>query len=247
MLQNVKYSQIESGLSELLLDHPAKHIPYLTLTWITSIRQFMFVHNLRITLTDSLKICLRGKHDQCIMKLEILQRYTVQQQVDINLVRLYLQVVTLSDASTQAGDEICNLHLRGERRPNQIIRKKTWPRQEPPTSSQCRLWRKYITSSFLRYGTKWKNQLGPLLMNRPPLIQYLPLSPGSSMTLKDYIKSLIVVSSPPLLQQTACNRSGSMEGIQCETSHHHCLRRQLARNCRNLRLEAYGIQTRAPV
>ena len=190
MLLHVKYSQIESGLSEALLDHPAKHIPYLTPTWITSIRQFIFVNNLRITLTDSLKICLRGKHDQCIMNLEILQRYTVQQQVDINLVRLYLQIITLSDASTQVGDEICNFHLRGERRPNQIIRKNTWPRQEPPTSSQRRLWRKYITSSFLRYGTKWKNQLGPLLLNRPPLIPYIPLSPGSSMTLKDYIKSL---------------------------------------------------------
>ena len=190
MLLNVKYSQIESGLSEPLLDHPAKHIPYLTPTWITSIRQFMFVHNLRITLTDSLTICMRDKHDQCIMQLEILQRYTAQQEVDINLVRLYLQIITLSDGSTQAGEEICHFHLRGERRPNQIIRKKTWPRQEPPTSSQRRLWHKYITSSFLRYGTKWKTQLGLILTNRPPQIPYLPLSPGSSMTLKASIKSL---------------------------------------------------------
>ncbi|KAI2511178.1 hypothetical protein MHU86_3143 [Fragilaria crotonensis] len=54
MLLNVKYSQIESGMSEPILEYPGIQISYLTPTWITSIRQFIFQHNLTIlSLTHS--------------------------------------------------------------------------------------------------------------------------------------------------------------------------------------------------
>ena len=146
MILNLKYSQIEAGISEPLLEHPAIHIPYLTPTWITSVRQFLFNHNLKVSLTDTIQIQLRGKNDRCIMQLELLKPYTPQQQTDINLVRIYLQTITLSDLSTPDGKNICGHHLRGERRPQQRIRHKTWPQQETRSASQKRLWRKYITS-----------------------------------------------------------------------------------------------------
>jgi hypothetical protein len=38
MILNVKYSQIEAGILELLLEHPGITIPYMTPTWITSVR-----------------------------------------------------------------------------------------------------------------------------------------------------------------------------------------------------------------
>ena len=63
MILNLKYSQIESGIAENLLEHPAVHIPFLTPTWITSVRQFLYVHNMKISLTDTLTVHLRGKHD----------------------------------------------------------------------------------------------------------------------------------------------------------------------------------------
>ena len=99
MIMNVKYSQIESGILEPILEHPEILISYLTATWITSIRQFLCQHNTTISLTDTLKIQLRGSNDRCIMDAEALTRYTTQQKCDINLVRMYLQIITLSDMS----------------------------------------------------------------------------------------------------------------------------------------------------
>ena len=54
MILNLKYSQIESRIAENLLEHPTVHIPFLTSTWITSVRQFLYVHNMKISLTDTL-------------------------------------------------------------------------------------------------------------------------------------------------------------------------------------------------
>ena len=95
---NLKYSQLEqSGISEPLLEHPEIYVSYLTLTWITSIRQYLYLHNVTVTLTDSIKIILRGKFDRCIMNPQLIKNYTPSQQKDLNLVRLFLQVITLSD------------------------------------------------------------------------------------------------------------------------------------------------------
>ena len=140
MLLNVIFSQIESGMSEPILEHPGIQIRYLTPTWITSIRQLIFQHNLTISLTDTFTVLLRGPKDKCLMNRDALSWYSTQQQHDINLVRLYLQIIMLSDMSQPDGISACCYHLKGTRRPAQVIRIKTWPRQEPPTAPQVRLW-----------------------------------------------------------------------------------------------------------
>ena len=156
LLINVKYMQLESGIYPPLLENPHIQMSYLTPTWTTLLRQFLYQHNLQISLRDSLKIRLRGKFDECIMNIDHLTRYTHQQQKDINLVRLHLQVITRSDMSTNNSD-ICPYHSAGKRRPNQTIRKHTWPRQPTVTySQQQRIWSKYISSTYLRYGIKWR-------------------------------------------------------------------------------------------
>jgi hypothetical protein len=168
MLLNFKYSQIEAGISEPLLEHPSIHIPYLTPTWITSVRQFLFNHNLQASLTDTLQIQLRGENDRCIMQLELLKPYTPQQQTDINLVRIYLQTITLSNLSAPDGKDICGYHLRGEqRRPQQRLRYKTWPRQETPSLRKSKTPLEeihYLTTSSPmdeREGTTWNHRVPP--------------------------------------------------------------------------------------
>jgi hypothetical protein len=185
MVLNVKYSQIESGISEPLLEHPGILVPYLTPTWITSIRQYLFQHNLTVSLTDTIKIHIRGKFDKCIMNTAALSRYTTRQQSDINLVRIHLQIITLSDMSHEDGTTACIHHAQGARRPDQKIRTKTWPRQEPPTKQQVRLWKRYISSNFLRYLNKWKTPLGVMTQTAllsTPIIQH--------STLQSHIASL---------------------------------------------------------
>ena len=49
---NLQYSQLESGIGDALLKHPKIHVSYLTPTWITSLRQFLYCHNMSITVSE---------------------------------------------------------------------------------------------------------------------------------------------------------------------------------------------------
>jgi hypothetical protein len=113
LLLSLKLSQLEAGINEDLLSHPTIPLPYITNTWITSVRRFSGNHSLKIHITDTLRIRFNGQYDSCIMVPCLLHRYTVPQQRDINLVRLYLQVVTLADMSTPTGTNIEQWALEG--------------------------------------------------------------------------------------------------------------------------------------
>ena len=192
IILNVKYSQIESGIAEPLMEKPSIYVSYLTPSWILSVRQFLHLHNMTLTLTDTIHIEIRGKEDRCIMNAEALTRYDPTQQRDINLVRLYLQVITLSDMSTPDGLDACPFHSHGNRRPGQRIRLQTWPRQEEPTAKQKRLWKRYIASNYLRYGTKWIAKLSAATITdiNPPSQENLPHTDTKYSTFQEHIRSL---------------------------------------------------------
>jgi hypothetical protein len=147
LLISLKYSQIEAGIPQHLLERPDIHLPYITPTWITSMRQFMYQHNITVTVTDTLCIVYSGPHDKCIMDAKSLSQYTPQQQQDINLVRIHLQALTLSDLSTSDGHNIQPQALEGIRAASYRPRQ-NWPRQENVTASQRRLWKRYLTSQL---------------------------------------------------------------------------------------------------
>jgi hypothetical protein len=156
LLLQLQASQLESGLPIRLLEEPHIHIPYLTPTWILSMRQFMSNHNIRITLTDNFNLELQGRNDQYIMDLSRLKGYSVRQQTDLNLVRLYLQVTTIAELTdTHESNKIAEWALEAQRSP-QFIDARTWPRQQVVSPSQRRLWKRYVSSQFLRYGRFWK-------------------------------------------------------------------------------------------
>jgi hypothetical protein len=158
LLISLQHSQREAGIMYPLLERPDIHIPYLTPTWITSLRQYLYNHNITISLTDTYELQLNGKNDQSIMNLEYLKGYTTGQQAQINRVRIHLQVATLSDMSDDTGFCIRPEYLAGDRPSNfQVCTQ--WPHQPTVTRQQQRLWRKYVGSHFLRYGTKWINRL----------------------------------------------------------------------------------------
>ena len=195
---SIKYSQIEAGIKDHILEHPSIDISYLTATWITSVRQFLFLHNLSLTITDSLNIIYQGKMDQCIMQPELLQRYSNQNQRDINLVRLHLQAITISDLSTHDGISIRQEAWDGQRHQNEEQRS-NWPTQPEPTNHQVKIWRRYMSDNFLRYQRKWKSKLGPIAPNTyesyqqstqstSPTIQFQ--DPRDYDTLRQYIRSL---------------------------------------------------------
>ncbi|KAI2493079.1 hypothetical protein MHU86_21463 [Fragilaria crotonensis] len=103
---NLDYSQREAGVDFHLLEHPNRHVSYLTPSWILS---------------------------------------------DLNLVRLWLQVATLADmCDPDRPNRILLCYLDGSR-PSDFEPSSKWPRQDKPSKSQQRLWKRFIRSSYLRY------------------------------------------------------------------------------------------------
>jgi hypothetical protein len=128
ILINLYHSQLEYGRNIHLLEHPEIAISYLTPTWLTSERQYLYQHNLTITLTDAVMPHLQTKADQCIMAAQHLERFTATQCYDhINLGRLYLQASTLFDLSAGTnGKTICPDRLHGHRPPTFSVQPH-WP------------------------------------------------------------------------------------------------------------------------
>ena len=187
---NLQYSQLESGVGELLLENPNLHLPYLAPTWILSLRHFLFCHNMTITITDAYSIPrLKSSTDEYIMQSTHLSRYSISQQRDINLVRMYLQVDTLADMTDPSDPKaICTEYLDVTRPPSSP-RDSRWPRQHAPTKPQQRLWKGYIKSSFLRYVPFWKTQPLPTRHSSPSEAP-TEVHPTPHASLFEYIKSL---------------------------------------------------------
>ncbi|KAI2500344.1 hypothetical protein MHU86_14152 [Fragilaria crotonensis] len=189
---NLQYSQLESGIGEPLLEHPGIHLPYLTPSWIMSLRQYLFCHKMTVKLTDSYEVQLASSSDQYIMQPEHLQRYTSRQQQDLNLVRLYLQVTTLAEMSDPDRPNAIKLDYLDARRPTDWTHDHHWPRQDTPSSSQRRLWKRYITSLHLRYIPFWKvpptsfSRKTATTQHHPPTNPH----PTSFATLKAYLHTL---------------------------------------------------------
>ena len=108
MMYSLKYSQMESFLGLHLLEDPHVFISWLTPTWLMSLRQFLYNHNITITLMDCWHVPLCCKHDQYLMEPALSDRsFTYSEYEHINCVRLYLQVATLSDIS-DGNDQTAN-------------------------------------------------------------------------------------------------------------------------------------------
>ena len=176
LLISLKYTQIEAGIPEQLLEKPNIHVSYyITSTWLTLLRQFLYTHNITITLTDTLRIVYSGTSDQCIMNIAFLSQYTNQQQRDINLARLYLQAITLSDISDPNGKTIHTMAINGHCEEHHRLRM-NWPRQDAITLSQRKLWKSYISSNFLRYDRYWRQPLGNMRPAHCPRSPWVPTS-----------------------------------------------------------------------
>lgn len=196
ILLNLQYHQLEAGIAEPLLEQPTVPVPYLTPSWLLSVRKFLAKHNMSITLTEQPTIQKTSHLDQFIMQPEHLKRYSLIQQTDLNLVRIYLQVNTLADMiDTSQPNKISLFYLDGHR-PPQWVETLRWPRQAPPSPSQRRLWKRFIVSSYLRYIPYWKQ---PPICVTPdvPRSVFLEVSPpnhnpeiGRSMTLQEYLQTL---------------------------------------------------------
>ena len=127
------------------------------------------------------------------MQRSHLSRYTVSQQRDINLVRLYLQVTTLADITDVNRLSAISLSALDGIRSDTWANNPLWPRQETPIPSQRRLWKRYIKSLYLRYIPYWKypptttHGITPTLMSNSDVGLTAPIS---FSTLSEYVRTL---------------------------------------------------------
>jgi hypothetical protein len=156
----------------------------LTPSWILSIRQFLANHNMSITVTDLHIDKPKGPRDEYIMQAEHLKRYSSSQQRDINLVRIWLQVTTLADLTDLERPNRISTSYLDAQRPVSSAQSITWPRQHQPTKAQTRLWKRYVTSSFLRYIPYWKT---PPLQKQLEIPNAVPVSSPTLSTYHEYI------------------------------------------------------------
>ena len=122
-----------------------------------------------VKLTDSVTIQLHGPSNQYIMQPHHLRRYTPSQQMDLNLVRIYLQVTILSDMSDPpARPNTIGLDFLDARRPQHWTYDSRWTCQETPSLSRRRLWERYLKSVYLRFVPFWKNPLNSGMRTKDP-------------------------------------------------------------------------------
>ena len=121
------------------------------------------------------------------MQQQHLDRYSLTQQRDINLVCMHLQVHTLSDLADKHRKQCIRLSYLDATRPDDFVDNNDWPRQAAPTKAQCRLWKRYIRSSFLRYVPYWiTDPRAGIIQPRPPTsAQHTQVS-----TLNEHLRSL---------------------------------------------------------
>ena len=160
MITSIKTSQLESGLSDNLLQCPNISISYLTPTWVTTIRQYLHNHGMTVQLTDQLDMTASCTDDQLIMDPARIQQYTPDEQLDINLARIYHQAVWLSDLTEGDGLRIRPPCLQGQRDTMRTT-KYEWPRQPVLTKKQRNRWTRYLKEQFLLSdGISLKKPLG---------------------------------------------------------------------------------------
>jgi hypothetical protein len=111
--------------------------------WFLGLRKFCAKHRIRLHIKANRVPSSDRIHDQFIMNIATSMNFKRQELVDINLVRIYLKVCTISDIATAVGGSIhfsaWKVEPLSDRRSNL-----SFPRQEKPMSSQRGLWRKVL-------------------------------------------------------------------------------------------------------
>eukprot|EP00957_Ditylum_brightwellii_P025270 1912837-Ditylum_brightwellii.AAC.1 len=94
----------------------------------------------------------------------------------LNLVQLYLGVITLADLTNNAGTEIKPWALTGERREHSAIE---WPNQEKPADSCFIMWCRFLKKHFCT-DAKCTHRLNKPLRLSTPLGSWLTDTPYST-------------------------------------------------------------------
>ena len=101
-----QWVQTIAGTSFCIFAQPRYQINYLTDSWFTELRHALALSNTRLHIPNATTYQIRWVHDQGIMDMANDLNYPHVDMVQINAIRLYLQVDTLADIATELGDAL---------------------------------------------------------------------------------------------------------------------------------------------
>lgn len=143
MLISLRHLQAESGVSFDLFDTPQIPLPYLTDCWVLRLRKFCAEFSISLHIRQNRLPSLSREGDSMLMDTAITLGLKKQELTDINLVRIFLGVTTVSDIATSDGTMLHPYTWKGKKIPDRVSCI-TFARQEQPTGYQCGLWRRLL-------------------------------------------------------------------------------------------------------
>jgi len=164
LLSSITHTQLQVGSVTpfFKLAYP-RYVKWIDSTWIMDVWKFTNQAKVVIDVEKHWLPCLPCKHDAALMDLALTFNLNADQLKSINLCRLYLQVITVSNITNATGDRLLASAMAGFR-DNQRSSTLLWPDIPQPPSSHWNTWRVFL--QFFSKGSNLKQALGPW-ENRP--------------------------------------------------------------------------------
>ncbi len=162
MLISLHHLQTEAGVSFDLLQHPTSALSYLTDCWMTDLRSFCAQTTVSLRIKSNRVPIASRTHDQFLMEIALTLGLTNGEIRDLNLVRIYMGVTTISDIASALGHHILPCVWSAQ----PISDRKscmTFARQSPPTGHQKGLWKRLLKHILLDHTARDKFRLSQSL------------------------------------------------------------------------------------
>ena len=142
---SLRWLHIVAGFSFCPLAKPQINYHHIEDKWYQSTIRFLYECNASIITNTRIQILCRV-NDSCLMEDFLLAAPTAPEMKQLNLCRLYLRVIVLSDICECNGLTITRQCWEGIRPINTT---QLWPNQAKPPSSHWTTWRKFLARCYL--------------------------------------------------------------------------------------------------
>eukprot|EP00957_Ditylum_brightwellii_P130577 9960826-Ditylum_brightwellii.AAC.1 len=133
----LSYAQLVAGSSAPYLQEVMANRSYVPASWLSNTRTFLRTCNCSILIPDLWLPRPQQDFDKILMDVFEAKKPSDATLEKLNMVRLYLGVLTLADIASDDGRNILPWALTGRSRSKPMI---PWPNHGMPPDSHCVLW-----------------------------------------------------------------------------------------------------------
>jgi len=151
----LNHYQLTSGLSQPILED-TRPILWSTARWVNQLREYLHTIKGQIRLRNPWHPPARREHDRHIMDDVLHLQVSKRQALQIQHVRLFLRVTTLSDIVDHRGTHVIPAMIypvpaaQYDQHYRQNASTMQWPTSHPPGPAAWRTWRTFITWMYLQ-------------------------------------------------------------------------------------------------